>query len=136
VFHEAKRGEADFSEVNSKRGEARYDHHEAKRGEFVKYCLVSGSEIYRRKSAVALEDYEDGLENYLRALPSDHVDIARVYTDMVRSCEQLPNELEKALEYTKKAADIFEKTLPREHTANITICMATHRIKNKLRLQN
>jgi hypothetical protein len=51
-------------------------------------------QIYRCKPAVALEDYEDCLENYLRSLPSDHVDTARVYRDMACAYEQLPNGLE------------------------------------------
>ncbi|CAF1363298.1 unnamed protein product [Rotaria sordida] len=91
--------------------------------------------IYRRKPAMALEDYEDCLENYLRSLPSDHVAIARVYTDMARSYEQLPNELDKALEYAKKAAIIFEQNLPKVHTDNVTIHMIIKRIQRKLTLE-
>jgi hypothetical protein len=40
---------------------------------------------------------------------------------MACSYEQLPNKLEKALEYSKKTPDIFEKALPKEHTDNVTI---------------
>ncbi|UJR17649.1 hypothetical protein I4U23_004545 [Adineta vaga] len=89
-------------------------------------------QIYECKPAFALQDYEDCLENYLRALPSDHIDIARVYTDMARTYEQMPNELKSALEYAKKARDIFTICLPKEHTDNVTICMIIARIERKM----
>jgi tetratricopeptide (TPR) repeat protein len=92
-------------------------------------------QIYRCKPSIALEDYEDCLQNYLRALPSDHVDIARVYTDMARAYEQLPNELKKSLEYAEKAMHIFEKHLPEEHVDNVTIRRIIKQIQRKLHLE-
>ncbi|CAF0907869.1 unnamed protein product [Adineta steineri] len=97
--------------------------------------LANIMQIHECKSAMVLEDYEDCLENYLRSLPSDHVDIGRLYADMARACEQLPNEMEKALKFAKKAAKIFEKGLPKEHKDNITICMIVKQIQRKLCLQ-
>ena len=85
--------------------------------------------VHQRQPAAALEDYQDCLESYLTSLPSDHVDIARLYTDMALTYEQLPNESEKALELARKAANIFEKRLPKEHTDNVAIGLIVERIQ-------
>ena len=94
------------------------------------------TQIYRRDPTNALEDYKDCLENYLRSLPSNHVDIARVYKDMACSCEQLPNELENALEYAMKAANILDEHLPKEHADNIETSMIIERIQGQLPSKN
>ena len=94
------------------------------------------TQTYRCKPAVALEDYKDCLENYLRALPSDHVDIARIYQDMAGSFEQLPNGLENALEYTMRAVTIFDQCLPKDHKDNMEISQTIERIQCQLCLGN
>jgi len=98
----------------------------------VRQKIANIERLYRCKPELALEDYKDCLENYLRSLPSDHVDIGRLYTDMASTYEQLPNQLDKALEYAKKAAEILEKNLSEGHTDNITIHMIIKRIERKL----
>ena len=93
-------------------------------------------QIYRHKPAVALEDYKDCLENYMRALPSDHINIARLYQDMTDCFEQLSNELENALEYAMKAATIFGQYLPKDHKDNREISRTIARIRSQLHLEN
>ena len=98
----------------------------------VRQKIANIDRLHRCKPELVLEDYEDCLENYLRSLPSNHVDIGLLYTDMASTYEQLPNQLDKALEYAKKAAEIFEENLPERHTNNITIHKIIHRIQRKL----
>ncbi|CAF3262266.1 unnamed protein product [Rotaria socialis] len=93
------------------------------------------TQTYRCKPIMALEDYKDCLENYLRALPSDHVDIARLYQDMAHSFEQLPNGLENTLEYAMKAANIFGQYLPKDHKDNREISQTIARIRSNLHLE-
>jgi tetratricopeptide (TPR) repeat protein len=95
------------------------------------------ADYYRNISQfkLALEEYEDCLQIFVRSLPLDHVNIGLAYYG-IGLCYQLinhKNDIVQAISYLEKAETIFKKHLISDHWRLIRTEQTLRRLKNKFK---
>jgi tetratricopeptide (TPR) repeat protein len=103
----------------------------------IAFVKLNIADYYRNISQfkLALEEYEDCLQIFVRSLPPDHVNIGLTYYG-IGLCYQLinhQNDIVQAISYLEKAETIFKKHLISDHWRLIRTEQTLRRLKNKFK---